>query len=171
MWFRHKPKPKPVAKYDARQIANWFVARFRADGRDLAILRLLNLVYIAHGWHLGFTGVPLFNNRVATWRAGPVVADVFASFKAQGDIVTQEYTGGGFAEVPLTAYITGLLNTIYDDYGSLDSDKLAKITHRIDGPWGAVRRISGYYFPIPNSVIQVYYRERVKQLNGGQQYA
>ncbi|MCD8455896.1 DUF4065 domain-containing protein [Xylella taiwanensis] len=44
-------------------------------------MQVLKLVYIAHGWHLGFRQEPLLNKRVEAWRHGPVIRSLYEKVK------------------------------------------------------------------------------------------
>ncbi|MCY4000360.1 MAG: DUF4065 domain-containing protein, partial [Bacteroidetes bacterium] len=54
------------------------------SGRNLTPMQLIKLSYIAHGWTLGISGEPLFNDTVEAWRYGPVVPDIYHTYKEFG---------------------------------------------------------------------------------------
>ncbi len=150
--------------YDARQIANWFVERARADGKVLSIMSLLKLTYIAHGWHLEMKKRPLFNNKIEAWQYGPVIPDVYNAFRPQGFSAVKT--------VPLNSDTQPqqddeLLQQIWDIYGDMSAFQLSDLTHELGGPWHLASETGGYYAPIPNEMIQNHYelkRLRSKQL-------
>ena len=39
-------------------------------------VKVQKLLYYCHGWHLAFTGNPMFSERVEAWELGPVVPAV-----------------------------------------------------------------------------------------------
>lgn len=140
--------------YDARQIANWFVARSERDGRSMSIMSLLKLVYIAHGWHLEMKGSPLISNRIEAWQYGPVIPDVYNSFRRQGIHVTGTVQA---ANAPLLTDDEHLLEQVYNIYGHLSAFKLSELTHVSGGPWDIATKMGGNYAPIHDDLIKKHY--------------
>ena len=66
-------------------IANYFIKKPFEDGTELTPMKLLKLVYAAHGWHLDLAGEPLIGERVEPWKYGPVVPSAYDEFKDYGD--------------------------------------------------------------------------------------
>jgi len=153
--------------YDARQIANWFVERARADGTALSIMSLLKLTYIAHGWHMELRKLPLFDNKIEAWQYGPVIPDVYHAFRNQGVHVS------GSVDAPKPLIADGdsqLLSQIWDIYGHMSAFKLSDLTHEVGGPWHIASSAGGPYARIPNEAIQKHYE--MKRLQAQQaQYA
>lgn len=141
--------------YDARQVANWFVARAVRDGRPLSIMSLLKLTYIAHGWHLEMQDAPLFDNRIEAWQYGPVIPDVYNTFRRQGIDVKEPVRS-----VPTCTFDPedeSLLEQVWTIYGKLPAFKLSDLTHVSGGPWDIATQTGGYYAPIPNDLIKQHY--------------
>ncbi|MFV0475942.1 MAG: Panacea domain-containing protein [Pikeienuella sp.] len=143
--------------YDARQIANWFVTRAERDGRNLSIMSLLKLVYIAHGWSLESLNAPLFGNRIEAWRYGPVIPDVYNDFRRQGVKVTESVNT--VSECALDPEREKLLEQVWAIYGGLPAFRLSDMTHVAGGPWNIVNRIGGPYAEIPDDLIQSHYAD------------
>jgi uncharacterized phage-associated protein len=53
--------------FDSKAVANEFLKLAEQDGVKLSPMKLLKLVYFAHGWHLALKGEPLLNERVEAW--------------------------------------------------------------------------------------------------------
>ena len=141
--------------YDARQVANWFVARALQDGRTLSIMSLLKLTYIAHGWHLEIRHAPLFSNRIEAWRYGPVIPDVYNDFRRQG--VSVNSPAATIPAVAFEASVDVLLDQVWAIYGGLSPFRLSDLTHQVGGPWDIATKTGGYYAPIPDELIQQHY--------------
>lgn len=141
--------------YDARQIANWFVRRAQADGRKLSIMQLLKLVYISHGWHLDAFSYPLFHNRIEAWKFGPVIPDVYRSFRAKDDIIASQISG--LPEPDLAAETSELLDYVYGAYGSIPAFKLSDMTHEPGTPWHRAYHTFGLFAPIQDDEIKAHY--------------
>lgn len=143
--------------YDARQVANWFVARAQRDGRDLSIMSLLKLTYIAHGWHLEMQGTPLFDNRIEAWKYGPVIPDVYKDFRKQG--VAIKASVNTVPQCNFQPEDEKLLDEVWDIYGKLPAFRLSDITHLPNGPWAVASRMGGNFARIPDELILGHYAE------------
>ncbi|HHW4679552.1 MAG TPA: Panacea domain-containing protein [Xylella sp.] len=73
-----------MAQYSPATIANYFLCRASQQGRALTPIQIIKLVYIAHGWHLGFRKEPLINEPVEAWRHGPVIRSLYGKVKKYG---------------------------------------------------------------------------------------
>ena len=67
--------------HSAKAIANYFLEKGWNEGIELSPLKLIKLVYLAHGWHLGFTENPLIADYVHAWTYGPVIPELYHEFK------------------------------------------------------------------------------------------
>ena len=152
--------------YDARQIANWFIERAAKDKRVLSIMSLLKLTYIAHGWNLEMRSEPLISNRIEAWRYGPVIPEVYRSFRHQG--INPKQPDASFPS-PTEAADVGFLEQIYGIYGSLDAFRLSELTHEAGGPWETASKLGGAFAEIPNDLILGHYvhKRRLAKLTHG----
>lgn len=150
--------------HDALEIANWFVKRAAREGRSLSIMHLLKLIYIAHGWYLEMRGRPLISNRIEAWRYGPVIPEVYNTFRP-GGIEVHAPAGGSHSD--LDADTAAFLNEIYEIYGNMSAFRLSDLTHVPGGPWDRVSRERGHYAEIPDELIRQHYRDkRTEAANG-----
>lgn len=152
-------------------IANYFIKKALAEGVDLTPMKLLKLVYIAHGWHLGIEGEPLIGEAVEAWQYGPVIPTVYNAFKKYGNEGIKEpaYIFEGFRIVtPMIENETTkvFLDKIWDVYKKYNGLQLSSLTHQIDTPWDRVwnkedgkKRASA---KIPNNYIQQHYHLKVE---------
>ncbi len=143
--------------YDARQIANWFVERAARDGRRFTIMQLLKLVYISHGWHLEMHASPLINNKIEAWKFGPVIPDVYNTFRRQGVEINAPVQ---VDNRPIPPHVAHLLDQIYSSYGNLSAQRLSDITHEDGSPWKQATLLWGYFAPIPNELILPHYQAK-----------
>ncbi len=151
--------------YDARQIANWFVQRASEDGKQLSIMQLLKLVYIAHGWHLEMRNSPLIHNKIEAWKYGPVIPDVYNAFRRQGINIQVPIPPVGQT---VSEYDAHLLNEIYRIYGHMPAQKLSAITHEDGSPWKTATLQSGWFAPIPNDLILAHYQRKRQEAQSKQ---
>lgn len=151
-------------------IANYFVGKALEHGDPITPMKLLKLTYIAHGWHLGLYSEPLINEAVEAWTYGPVVRSVYHAFKKHGrDNVTSLYSfvaedGRLITPLPEGESLPKFLDKVYDTYRAYDGLALSTLAHMEGTPWDAVvrgkRLRDNYSAPIPNRVIEEYYKHK-----------
>src|ERR1700751_2133393 len=78
-----------MSSYSSFDIANYFLSRSAAEGIPLTNLKLQKMVYLANGFYLALTDgeEPLLNERIETWPYGPVISNLYHSFKRFGNDV------------------------------------------------------------------------------------
>lgn len=152
---------------------------------DLSQIQLQKLVYIAHGWFLGGTGRPLIREEVCAWKFGPVIPELYNSFKFFGatKISKERYntykllSSASFSEITLehlnldkTLYksLVEFLEGIWNTYKEKDSFDLVELTHEKNSPWSYVKRKNkhaiGKNLGIPNSLIREYYKKKIEKI-------
>jgi uncharacterized phage-associated protein len=164
--------------YDSKAIANYFLKVADHEGKELTPLKLIKLVYIAHGWHLGITGEPLINEHPEAWEYGPVIPSVYHEFKIFGNgpirkratEIVSKTEGSGWAlieqeVIPPTrksdAAICNFLDRVWQEYGSHTGSQLSSLTHQANTPWKQTWERRGKYergVDIPEDAIQQHYR-------------
>lgn len=162
--------------YDVRAIANWFLDRAEGAGDDLTAMKLQKLAYVAHGWHLGFTGKPLVHDAVEAWKWGPVFRSLYREFQDFGsEPITRKATAfdGGALEVreiriadydaPNPKAIDKFLASVWHVYGGFTAGELSDITHQPGTPWSdIISGMGGQIRPftiIPNDLIEDHYKK------------
>ncbi|MGB3470498.1 MAG: type II toxin-antitoxin system antitoxin SocA domain-containing protein [Erythrobacter sp.] len=169
--------------YSAKAIANTMLDIAEAHGETLSPLKLLKLVYIAHGWHLGFTKEPLVEDELAeAWQYGPVFPGIYHEFKKfgrspiRGRATEIEFPDiGSNGEIDLNpsvatpcveksdAFVMQLLEKVWSQYGRYSAIALSNLTHKEQTPWHRkhsdaenLRNVD-----IPNEMIEEHYSELV----------
>lgn len=132
--------------YDARAVANFFLAQ--AEERDMGLtpMTLLKIMYFAHAWFLVKYDKPLVGQPFEAWKHGPVSRVVYDEVKQYGSGVISEklkkfdpreltfvYAFEFFPENE-----TQLLIDIFRYYSQFHAYKLSDLTHEIDSPWDKV---------------------------------
>lgn len=114
---------------DALTVVNYFLALQEAEdaGDALTNLKLQKLLYYSQAYHLGATGEPLFPEKVEAWQHGPVVPDVYHSFKAHG--ANPIPLAEGFETSTIDEPIQQHLNEIWELFGQFSAWKLRNMTH------------------------------------------
>ena len=162
--------------YDSKAVANRFLELATANGQTLSPMKLLKLLYFAHGWYLAITGKPLLDEAIEAWNYGPVVPTIYHEFKRFGnDSITEpakEATGQGSrrskdARLPESdgaAFVQRLLQRVWEIYGPFSAVQLSRMTHQEGSPWSkTVEQNTGSkgYFPksveIDDNLIKDYF--------------
>ena len=126
---------------NAVAVANYFVRKSLDSGIPVTPMKLVKLVYVAHGWYLGLTGEPLIAEGVQAWKYGPVVPSVYASFKDYGGNPITEPVGALNANGQMVYYsitspeLTSFLDKIWDEYKDYSAVELSALTHQEETPW------------------------------------
>lgn len=161
--------------HDARAIANRFLDIAKDNGEPVTPMKLIKLVYIAHGWQLGITGQPLFEDTVEAWQYGPVVPSVYHAFKKFGNKqITSKATEldiEDWCEIEIREDMASseedLLQRIWDVYGKFNGIQLSNMTHKSGTPWDQVWNEQGgcecESTPIPGHLIKRYYKNLAEE--------
>ena len=156
-WLKHRPQGhNPLA------IANRFIEKAVRAGRPLSIVHLVKLVYLAHGWCLGYTGKPLIATKVQVWRNGPIIKEIYDEFRPQGVYINQSAVDekGQIHHAELTEQEADIVDRVYDNYAPLSTEQLFSLTRANGTPWS---QAEGYYYdPLPDKLIRKYYAKRVQ---------
>jgi len=162
--------------YSAAAIANEFLKLARDEGESLTPMKLLKLVYFAHGWYLALTGEPLIDEQVQAWRYGPVIKSLYHEFKSYGSGPITEliwvYQGGlKFRKVRIddgpnaeeNYRAKQVIKRVWEQYGHLTGVQLSNLTHLPDGPWANTPEKDKKGTPVPDSAIRNYFQKLASQ--------
>lgn len=134
------------AKYKALDIASLFIQLSNGIDDTIDNLKLNKLLYYAQGWSLARYGIPLFDDKIEAWDYGPVVDDVYHTYKVCKRNPIQE-PAYEFDEDKLSSDELDLITNVYSNYGRFTSVALTNMTHEKDTPWSQV------YVPRKNNEI------------------
>ena len=135
-----------AAGFDSRAVANWFLDRADADGRELTHAQLQKLVYLAHGWHLANVGKPLIRDEVQAWPYGPIIPVLYQEFKQYGDLPINgrafEFDFGRRENVDIAADLPAVTLSVLEKtwiaYGDFSGADLSAFTSEEGSPWAEV---------------------------------
>lgn len=114
-------------------VAKYFLSLTDEDSGELiSNLKLQKLVYYSQGFHLALYGEPLFREEIEAWMHGPVVPELYHSFKEYGSGPIPKPVDVDFDIYP--PKVKELLNDIYEVYGQFSAWKLRNLTHS-EPPW------------------------------------
>lgn len=163
-------------KDSALSIANYFIDLAQSQGKEIKPLRLMKLVYIAHGFMLAILDRSALNPRfdkVEAWRYGPVIPSVYHSFKIYGNNPISKKTTVFVAEgedaVKISTpelhdqearRICGLVFRRYESFSDWD---LVSFLHKPQSPWGLVYK-EGENNVIPDLYTKVYFKKLINTM-------
>ncbi len=156
-----------MEKHSTIAVANYFVGKAHEEGVGITPMKLLKLVYIAHGWALGLYDKPLIGEQVQAWQYGPVIESVYRNFKQYGrhPILRQQKDNPLSSTIPTVedADTKDFLDSVWNAYKQFGGLQLSDLTHRAGTPWDVTwnenngSSIKGAV--IPETLIQEHYKE------------
>ncbi len=153
--------------YNPSIIANFFLAKSLSTGIPVTPMKLLKLVYLSHGWYLGYSKEPLISEAVKAWPYGPVILSLYERVKKYGnkpiaELIDFNSDGKvGPEEFPTGSFVHKILESVWNTYKNYTGLQLSDLTHRADSPWDKTIKESGVYSVIPYNYIQDYYERLV----------
>ncbi len=160
---------------DSEVVANYFIQKSFDTGVPLSQMKLLKLVYIAHGWHRGYFSQNLIKDAVQAWRYGPVIPDLYRKISHYGrrtiDAPIPNYGVPGDPQNPVPHQSTlALLDRVWNSYKQYSGVQLSAMTHQNGTPWDRIWRESGgdnYSGAIiPNELIEQHYKDKIRATKG-----
>ncbi len=156
--------------HDPRAIANKLLEISKLKNIDVSMMKLIKLVFFAHGWMLGITGKPLSHEAAEAWQYGPVFRSLYQSLPYQGASLVTAPIRNIFGGQPFHAEFSNdevnLMNRIVDVYGSLGAFALSDITHEAGSPWHLTIQNKGKFAQISDDDIRKYFSAKVKPAIG-----
>ncbi|NJC50290.1 UNVERIFIED_ORG: putative phage-associated protein [Xanthomonas campestris] len=153
--------------YSPALIANYFLSKAKAESRAVTPMQLLKLVYIAHGYFLGYFKKPLLNEEVQAWKYGPVIYSLYNELKHYGNRAVAELVPTGpfpwNREKEVDPAVASLLDRVWQVYAKYSGVELSTLTHQPGTPWDIEWNHKGgrsrYFAEIDNSIIQDHYEK------------
>ena len=125
--------------YDEFTVANSFLRRSFEEKRFVTPMKLQKLLYFLYRDYLQKTGQPLFSERFACWKYGPVLDSVYHRFKRFGSNPIDEYAtrqGQSFAvDENADPVFASLISRVWEQGKQFTGIQLARMTHNPEGAW------------------------------------
>lgn len=167
-------------KTSALALANYFIELAQSNGSQIKPLRLMKLVYIAHGYILAMLGRSALNPRfdeVEAWRYGPVIPSVYHSFKRFGNqpitektvIFGDEKKENGDISINIETpelkdkEMRDICEFVWKRYGTYSDGGLVDLLHKPGTPWGLTYK-EGMNIKIPDALTHAYYKSLINTL-------
>ncbi len=161
-------------------MANYFIDLAAANNEEIKPLRLMKLIYIAHGYMLAILDRSVLNDRfdkVEAWRYGPVIPSVYHSFKIYGNSPiakkTTIFTDETNRQGDMTYCIVmpnledkearNVCQFVYKRYSNFTDWEIVEFLHKPESPWGLVYE-EGKNNVIPDLYTKVYFKKLVSSL-------
>ena len=124
-----------MAKSTALSIANALIQLSHKKGNPVSNMKLQKLVYFSYGWFLAIRKERLFEDEIQAWKYGPVIPELYHSFKLyySNPIPEAHYLKSDSVEVSGDA--TALLESVWQAYGDKTAIELVDMTHKVGTPW------------------------------------
>ena len=75
-------------------VANFFITvGSYNEGSEMTNARINKLLYFAQGRHLATYGKPLFDEKIEAWKFGPIIEEIYHSFKSYGNNIITKTKG------------------------------------------------------------------------------
>lgn len=159
---------------DSIAIANYFIDKSAECKIDITLLQLVKFVYIAHGYMLALLDKSFIESRfdrVEAWRYGPVIPNVYHTFKhnkynpikEKGVICLFEDKDMPFVIPSIVEEPKFILDFVWKRYGQMSANDLVDLLHQKGTPWE-------YYYQegknnvIPDEDTRLYYKAVYKKL-------
>jgi uncharacterized phage-associated protein len=147
--------------YSATIIAKWFVDWAATEDAHLSNLKLQKLLYYAQGHHLAGHRRPLFHDDIQAWSHGPVVPDVYHTFKEFRSDPIRLPEDDAFDWDDVDTETTQFLIKVWNTYGGVAAWKLRNMTHA-EPPWREHFSQNERYIVIPQEEIRSYFESRTR---------
>ena len=132
--------PLPKMSVSPEAIANEFIDLSREErGYPVSNLKLQKLVYIAHGFYLGFYKKPLSNIRAQAWKYGPVFPSLYQNLKKYGAGRVTDHIST-YDRIDKNSLEADFIKGVWQTYGDLSPVALVARTHKPGTPWDEVRK-------------------------------
>ena len=168
---------------NASIVANFFLKKGRKEKIPIDPMKLIKLVYIAHGWGLALLDQDFLNGeKVEVWKHGPVIPSLYHEFKRFKKDPIDEYSNdliedalSGFETYPsflekiamdqeLKEKISKILEIVWEGYKDYSSWGLSDKTHEEGTPWKKAFEHKEKF--IDNGSIKDYYTEFLDDILG-----
>lgn len=130
-------------------------------GKSLTPMKLLKLLYVAHGYSLGKNGVPLLGEPVCAWQYGPMIPSVYQAVRDYRSAPVTSVLGA--RKGLLTDAEKAVMDTVLATYAGATAMQLAVAMRRPGSPYAIIRGGSSADAVIPDDLIKVFYRDLLTQ--------
>jgi len=106
------------------------------ESQLLCPMRLQKMLYYAQGWSIALLGRPLFPQDIEAWRHGPVVREVYDTYRGCSTGIQPDLTTETVSHLSDTE--KKLLRVVWEEYARFTPAELRRKTHE-EAPWKTAR--------------------------------
>src|SRR5439155_19093596 len=111
-------------------VANYFIRKAALTKMPLTPMKLIKLVYLAHGWHLALTGRSLIREPVEAWKFGPMIESLYHAFKRYGNSPIPPEAATDAELKDGDGNVKRILDKVWDSYSKYTAAQLSTLTHQ-----------------------------------------
>ncbi len=152
-----------IPPYNAELIANYFLEKSFEEGCYIVTLKLIKLIYVAHGWNLALRNEELLYEHIKFDKFGPNIESVYEIFGSEyGSQPICNLSEQNNNTSSIDDDTKSVLKRVWDVYKVYSELQLSTIAHKEGSPWYSLNEDihSGktQFTPfIPNWMIKEYY--------------
>jgi len=147
--------------YTSFDIAKKILQIAKSEGEGVDPMKLLKMVYITHGWYLGFKDKPLINDSIQAWKFGPVIPDLYHAIKPYGSDNVDVNLMNIFSDKDVDSETEDFIKIIWKNYRAKSGLDLSGLTHKEGTPWSNTYIPGVSSIPIPNETIKDHYKSKI----------
>ena len=143
--------------HSSSEVSRYLLDRAEKNRMALSPMKLIKLVYIAHGWMLGLYGRPLIVEDVEAWRYGPVIPKLYKEVKK---FRSKPVPANAFSKLEagkFDEYEEGVMDEVLDIYGKRTAFQLSQLTHSKNTPWDQTYNSDSRSLVISDQLIENHY--------------
>lgn len=130
----------------AMAVASWFIKKGQDTNNYVDQMKLNKLVYYTFAWYAGNTGEFLFDEEIEAWPHGPVVNELYITFKGFGRMaisgIENDILERDIKNVQ-NDQILELFTLIWEDFKDWTGTQMSHLSHKDTGPWAWVKKNNG----------------------------
>ena len=145
--------------HPSSEVSRYLLDRAGKNRMALSPMKLIKLVYIAHGWMLGLYGRPLIVENVEAWRYGPVIPELYREIKKFRSKPVRAEVFSKLDADKFDEYEEGVMDEVLDIYGKRTAIQLSQLTHSKNTPWDQTYNSDCRSLVISDQLIENYYAQ------------
>jgi uncharacterized phage-associated protein len=161
--------------YPALAVAYAFVKKGIEEEIPFTQMKLQKLVFFAHGLYLATeSSQPLIKENFQAWKFGPVVPEIYHTYKYYGDEKINDTFWLFGAEDSWDETLKNAdkksqeaIDATWSALKSMSAIKLSNWTHKEGSPWQKVYKPGIHSVEIPNEKIEAYFKRNVIKTTNG----
>lgn len=136
----------------------------RASSRPCVTpMKLLKLIYIAHGYMMGRYQTPLIEENIQAYEYGPIVESVYRKVRSHRSMPVATIKGSSAWRGSFTARELEVMQDVINLYGPHTAITLSQAMKHPSTPWSITRESSNRDTRIPNELIESFYKKQLGQ--------